>query len=175
MRGETMADWSVTVANQFLNLAEKQNKRLTQMQLQKLTYISHGWNLAISGSPLTNDVPEAWDYGPVYRELREALRGYGSGPVDRKIRYKDFLRGEFRDDANEEVKGAFSEFEQSVIQKVFEIYGDFHAFQLSALTHKEGTPWYKTYQNSGRNSPISAQEIKDHFSGLAQQGAAANS
>jgi uncharacterized phage-associated protein len=173
MRGETMSDWSVAVANQFLKLAKQQNKTLTQMQLQKLTYIAHGWNLAISGASLTNDAPEAWDYGPVYRELREALRRYGSESVDRKIRYLDFDRGLFYNKSNEEVEGNFSDSEQKIIGKVFEIYGDFRAFQLSALTHKDGTPWQKTYHNSGRNSEIKAEEIKEHFIGLAKEGTAA--
>jgi uncharacterized phage-associated protein len=63
------------------------------MQLQKLVYIAHGWNLAINGTPLTSDIPAAWDYGPVYRDLFEALRAYGSNPVTQEIRAGDFGPG----------------------------------------------------------------------------------
>ena len=68
-----MTAWSAEIANEFIRRAAAEKRALTQMQLQKLVYIAHGWNLAINGEKLTHDDPQAWDYGPVYRDLWEAL------------------------------------------------------------------------------------------------------
>ena len=81
-----MADWSPVIANEFIRRAASEGKSFTQMQLQKLVYIANGWNLAISGVPLTQDEPQAWDYGPVYPYLWKALRSYGREGVKRPIR-----------------------------------------------------------------------------------------
>ena len=81
-----MAAWSAEIANEFIRRAAAEGRALTQMQLQKLVYIAHGWNLAINGDKLTSDDPQAWDYGPVYRDLWNALRSYGRAPVTREIR-----------------------------------------------------------------------------------------
>ena len=42
---------AVEIANDFLALPNTSG-RVTQMKLQKLTYISHGWNLVINDAPL---------------------------------------------------------------------------------------------------------------------------
>ena len=54
---------SPTVANAFVDVADH---LMTQMKLHKLTYIAHGWHLAIFGEPLVADAAEAWDNGPVF-------------------------------------------------------------------------------------------------------------
>lgn len=72
---------SIAVANAFLMLSKNNGVLLNQMQLQKLVYIAHGWNLAIYNSPLTEDEIIATDYGPIYPKLQKALTRYGADPV----------------------------------------------------------------------------------------------
>jgi len=164
-----MADWSPAIANEFIRLAEAEGKRLTQMQLQKLVYIAHGWNLAINGEPLTRDDPRAWDYGPVYPELRRALRSYGRSPVSREIANSEFVPGAFDDEPGNAAVADLTAAERSVIERVYRDYGKFHAFQLSALTHREGTPWSRIYRSgAGRFDDIPAGMIRDHFVDLAR-------
>jgi uncharacterized phage-associated protein len=163
-----MPDWSPAIANEFIRLAKADNAALTQMQLQKLVYIAHGWNLAINGSALTFDNPEAWDYGPVYKELRGALREYGRAPVKREIKNSDFAIGMFEENLEEEAKANLSEGERQVIYRVYRDYGKYHAFKLSALTHEPGTPWSKVYDDGvGKTQEIPANMIRDHFIELA--------
>ena len=77
------------IANEFLKRAKAEDRTLTNMQLQKLPYIAHGWGLALTGKELVNCVPQAFPYGPVYRSLYGALKRYGSGAVSDFIHDND--------------------------------------------------------------------------------------
>jgi uncharacterized phage-associated protein len=169
-----MADWSPTIANEFIRLAAAESKTFTQMQLQKLVYIANGWNLAINGSPLTLDEPQAWEYGPVYPCLWRALRAYGREGVARPIKNREFDPGIFSEQQDDEPVANLSEDEKAVVGRVFRDYGKFAAFQLSALTHRDGTPWTTVYKNGvGKFTEIPAQMIRDHFVELARTSRAA--
>jgi hypothetical protein len=80
---------SLAIANEFLERAQRERRPLTHMQLQKLVYLAHGWNLAVNGRPLIEDEIEAWDFGPVIRRLYDALSRYGANSVTRLIRWGD--------------------------------------------------------------------------------------
>jgi len=164
-----MAAWSAEIANEFIRRAKAEGRALTQMQLQKLVYIAHAWNLAINGSPLTQDNPQAWDYGPVYRDLRDALRKYGSDAVSKEIAYHDYTRGLFiTENPDDPAIARLSAGETEVVDRVYKDYGKFHAYKLSALTHQDGSPWEKVYANGeGKNLEIKPDLIKEYFIDLA--------
>lgn len=153
------------VANQFLPLARVAGHAVTNMHLQKLVYIAHGWNLAIRNEPLTNDDPEAWDYGPVYPDLYRSLSRYGSNNVNDAIKYVDYMP---YPDVNQEVIADLNQEERDIINAVWHSYGRFHAFQLSALTHVESSPWTIAYAQ-GRNTIIGPNEIRDFFLRVARE------
>ncbi|MDP2009167.1 MAG: DUF4065 domain-containing protein [Phenylobacterium sp.] len=146
---------SRTVANRFLTLAAAQGRTLTQMQLQKLVYIAHGWKLALAGAPLIRDEVQAWQYGPVIPRLYNTVREFRDRPVSGPIPQdpNDYL------DANEDM----------LIQQVYGIYGKFSGPQLSQLTHATGTPWETTYKPNSFGLGISNDKIQDHYRRLAQE------
>ena len=166
----TLPKGKTVIANEFLTRAQRDKKPLTQMQVQKLVYIAHGWNLASNGEPLTHDPIHAWDYGPVYPDLWDSLKVYGKRPVERRIKIRDFGFGILMDNSEEEVQAeGLPEESLAVIDQVYESYSDFKAFQLSALTHQSDTPWHKVFvQDQLRRGPISDQLIKQHFLDLAR-------
>jgi uncharacterized phage-associated protein len=157
----------LAIANEFIRRAQAQGWTLTHMQLQKLVYLAHGWTLAVTGEPLMNENFEAWDYGPVNKSLFKALRRYGADPVRRTILQgddSDFPIAVFGD--QQEATAELTAQEQAVIDQVWDNYGGFPAFQLSALTHEPGTPWTIAYER-GRNTPVANNAIQEYFVRLA--------
>ena len=153
-----MAHSSLAVANRILQTAWSQKKNLTIMQLIKLVYIAHGWSLALLNRPLVADRVEAWQHGPVYPDVYNEFRGSGWQPIRRKA--IDRWSGVAAD-------SDFDADELSIIEKVVDAYGDFHAFELSSRTHQPGTPWSTVFaEGRGKFAPISNRLIKSHFDEL---------
>ena len=160
----------VAIANEFLRMPGALGS-VTQMQLQKLTYIAHGWNLAINGEPLTDVEPEAWTYGPVYPSLYEHTKYYGKSPVTREITSGDTDLYRFFGNGKPEDQPAYSANlsvrEREVIRIVWEKYGSVSGVKLSEMTHQQNSPWFKAYMR-GRGEVLRNSEIKSHYEELAQ-------
>lgn len=150
--------------------------RFTQMQLQKLSYFAHGWNLAVNGMPLVDEQFQAWDYGPVSPKLYDHTKYFGSAPIARAITEGDDDKVTFFL-LNKRLSGAvyradLSPAELAVIDRVHARYGKMSAFQMSELTHQPGTPWHRSYVR-GENRQIPNEMIAAHYRELGTVGGAA--
>jgi uncharacterized phage-associated protein len=123
------------VANAFLDLARRDGKFLTNMQLQKLVYIAHGYSLAKLRQPLFYNNIHAFEWGPVIPNLYKTLQKYRAGEV------KDYIL------TNEPPISEDSQ-EMEIIREVWQDYGELSGFELSALTHRPGTPWSETWRTN---------------------------
>lgn len=148
------------IANEFLR-RRGSSAWPQQMLLQKLSYIAHGWNLAINGEPLIEEAPEAWDNGPVFRSIWNHIRDFGyRGP-----------NCELTDpESGRPIAADLSPTERAVIDHVWKKYGRYSATELSDMTHEPGTPWYKAYFGRSRNAALRNDEIKEHYVALALAG-----
>jgi uncharacterized phage-associated protein len=158
-----MAYSSLAIANEFLRKSGE--GKLTHMQLQKLVYLAHGWNLAINGSPLIEEDIEAWEFGPVIRRLYDALKRHGSKPIPRCIHWGDDTP--FPADDDGEAQATLLGKERALIDKVWTTYGKYPAYQLSALTHVKGSPWAKIYK-AKENRVIDSADIRLYFIDLVR-------
>ncbi|MGL6075100.1 MAG: Panacea domain-containing protein [Fimbriiglobus sp.] len=161
---------SVAVANQFIELASLEGKKLTPMQLIKLVYIAHGWHLAVNDVPLIDEPIEAWQYGPVIPSLFHEFKRYGRKPIT-KLAHS--VSGDWDGD-DFLVESPFvpedDERTTKLIRHVWRKYGSKSGLELSELTHAEGTPWTKTIQpqlNTTDTFPkgmkIEEELIRDHY------------
>jgi uncharacterized phage-associated protein len=134
-----------------------------QLSIQKLTYIAHGWNLVVNGEPLIEEIPEAWDNGPVFRSIWNHIKDYG-------------YRGKHCTLVDPITKEEFFEpltpSETGVIDHVWAKYGGKLSSELSDMTHRLGTPWYNAYFGRHRNAPLSNEDISRHYYELAIAGRA---
>jgi uncharacterized phage-associated protein len=171
---DAMAALSPAIANEFIRIAASEGRQLTQMQLQKLTYVAHGWNLAVNKQPLVTDELQAWDYGPVFPELYNHAKYFGSSTIPRPLRKSDSDRFAFfleKDKSSEEYSSSVNSAEKEVIQLVWKRYGNYSAFKLSDMTHQPGTPWFQAYFGQGKNAPIPNEIVRRHYVELARSAA----
>jgi uncharacterized phage-associated protein len=150
-----MAYDAATVANRFIELAAAQNKKLTPMQLIKLSYIAHGFSLAIQKRPLIDEAVEAWKYGPVIPSLYKRLKKYGSSSVAEPVSVWSFGEAE-----------KLADDDRQLVDLVYGKYGHFTGVQLSHLTHRPGTPWAETYEPNTYSVDIDDAVIRTHYATL---------
>lgn len=142
---------SSNVAEYLLQVLKEKGKPPTStLGIIKLVYLCHGWMLGLYGRPMLNEPVEAWRYGPVVPSVYERykhLRGANIPVSDTQV--------------GEEV---FDEDQKSVIQQVADIYGDFTPWQLSSITHKNGTPWLEVYnEGKGLFDVIPDEKIQAYY------------
>ncbi len=146
---------SLVVAEYLLNKAKKNGTALTPMQLVKLVYLCHGWMLGLHERPLIAESVEAWKYGPVIRTIYNAVKHFRSKPVVGPLIKNSRALQDFDDD------------EKSIMDQVFEIYGEYTGIDLSRLTHTPGSPWWETWDAG--ETIISNDLIESHFRRLSEQ------
>jgi len=144
------------IANYFI---KKSNYSISPMKLQKLIYYAHGWHLAIHDTPLINNELEAWQFGPVIREIYQDVKRYGNQDVSELIQKFDFNDWSF--DTPELDDPEASEF----LDAVYNAYGSFSAIKLSDMTHTPNAPW-DIARKTGLNT-INNEIIKNYFVNLA--------
>ena len=121
------------VANAFLGFAEAASCSVSNMQLQKLVFLAHGYHLAFFERPLVKEHIRAWQWGPVIPQLYKKLQKFGPGDVLEKLSVPDHV------EENTEP--------YELIKSVWNVYKDYSASQLSNLTHQPETPWTQTWEN----------------------------
>ena len=163
------------IANFFLAAAESEGKRLTPLQVIKLVYIAHGWNLALTKHPLINEHPEAWKYGPVVPSLYHEFKRFGNGPIEGRA--TDLVPKKIGDWAFDirEVLPPDPEKDKATcvfLERVWDVYKRYSGSQLSSLTHQLNTPWRKTWDEVGqytKGKDIPEGLIREHYEELARQ------
>ncbi len=141
---------TLVVAHEILQQNKAKGRTTTPLQLIKLAYLAHGWNLAFYSAPLFLEDIKAWRYGPVIPSLYNKVKHFRDRPIDTDLC------------ADKAEVFKIPEDQQQVINEVMRVYGEFSGTQLSALTHQEGTPWTQTEHGQ----IISNTLIKNHFDGL---------
>lgn len=117
-------------------------------KLQKLLYCVYGVMLAWKGVRVCDEFPRAWTYGPVFPKVfrwiynRKNILSYSTA---------------VRDSGDEALK--------TTVRRVLEVFGGMSASDLSAWTHKEGSPWWQVVRKgeAGWNSFMPDDYIRDYF------------
>ncbi|MCF3637122.1 DUF4065 domain-containing protein [Komagataeibacter intermedius] len=149
------------IANEFLKRARRDECGLTNMQLQKLPYIAHGWGLVALDAPLIEQQPQTWPYGPVYPDLYQDLKRYGAGSVTALIRENN--SSPFKEERGDVISGCLTRAESKLLDTVWKKYGSLSGSALSRITHLPDTPWSQVMKTDGPFSTINNEVIKKHY------------
>lgn len=138
-------------ARYLLDKHDKKGQRFDDMQVQKLTYICHGFFLA-GDIDLITETPRAWLYGPIYPTMAHWF-AVNPAVIDSPPKCKPTIIDEI------EKKGGIG-----VIDSVLEKFADWTGAKLSAWTHEPGSPWAHAMLKTGKlDSPLDLNRIKDYF------------
>jgi len=152
------------VANYFLERAGLAKGAIRHMKLQKLLYYAHGYHLAIVDEPLLNEPIQAWEFGPVVPSIYHEFKFFGNDPIT-----------EFATEGHED-KDRFNQGKPivppptdsdavAIMDRVWEVYGSLQDFQLSEMTHEDGSPWHSTKKEKGvaKGTNIDDELIREYF------------
>ena len=135
----------------------------THMQVLKLAFMSHGYTLAIREKPLFVEEIQAWKYGPVIPALYEALRVHGGAPIPHLYYCKTSVLSDELGKRMDDLRGHFDPENLEIVNKTVEVYRDYKAFELSYITHKDGSPWKSAMERGGEFSTIENDDMKAYY------------
>lgn len=125
------------VANTFLYHAFQENISVTPMKLQKLIYFFFREYAKSTDEKLFSEQFETWQYGPVLPSIYYEFQSFGAKKIDKFAR--DAMGNvKILSLNNIDLKQSFD--------KIWRKYKYFPGTELSNITHREGTAWYKAHQ-----------------------------
>lgn len=133
------------LANHILDMADAMGRPITNVHVNKLVYFCHEEYLLTTGARLTNAKVEAWEYGPVFRELYSEFKQYGAGPISGRARRFDF-GSKMLVDAVPRIQPIDAEVIDPLIAKLLILTGP----QLIDLSHVPGGPWDLAFNHANR-------------------------
>ena len=135
------------LANRVLEIADHEGHSVTNMALNKIVFFVHSDFLIEKDEPLVRAKIEAWQHGPVFREIYHEFKRWSDQPIKGRATKIDPETG-----AKLEARGfdgADGEYVDSLIRR----YVHFGAAYLRALSHRPGSPWAAVWDHEGRSNP----------------------
>lgn len=133
------------IANWCLEKAEANGFHPTSMWINKIVYFIYETALQNFRIVLTPAKIEAWDHGPVFRELYAQFQ---SDAPFQKLK-KMNLRTRQREDAVEN----FKDLDLKIFNDAWRRYGHLSAADLRRISHQRGSPWDIAWQSGGKSNP----------------------
>lgn len=123
---------------------------ITHLKLQKLLYNAQGVCLATIGIKLFSDDLEAWEHGPVVRNVYDTYCVFGRNSIIIPVTPEN----------NEIIRRIESDTEiKNILDLVYDNFSIYTAWQLREMSHVKGGPWDKTE----KNKTIDTKLIKEYF------------
>jgi uncharacterized phage-associated protein len=148
------------IANFVLDTADAAGVGVSNLSINKVVYFLHAYFLVRLERPLVTAKIEAWNYGPVFRELYREFKAFGDRPILSRASRIDPETGE-----REVCTYSFSIDERELLEKLAQKYVRFSAGNLVSMTHEAGGPWDQVWnhEKSANASMNISDEIIKHW------------
>lgn len=133
------------IANWCIRRAKSEGRKITNLWLNKMVFFIYEEALKTSHVLLTSAKAEAWDHGPVFREI---YFGFKAEDVDGFLKTFDPVRK--RKIIAEE---RFEHGDVALFESVWLRLAKMSGAQLRNLSHKEGQAWYRVWNYTGQTNP----------------------
>lgn len=131
------------IANWCLSKLKSEDRSETQMWINKIVYFIHELSLTKYRTLLTPARVEAWDHGPVFREI------YFGHPKGYEIDF--FTKFNPKERKRELASEDFQTYDLEIFEDAWAKYGHMSASRLRSLSHAPDTPWSLVWNsNDGR-------------------------
>ena len=147
------------VANFVLQRSFDQKITVTNLSLNKILYFLHAAFLQELDRPLIGAKIEAWNHGPVYREIYHQFKRFGSNRIVELARKLDPNTGRY-----EIVRTGFNESERRFLDARCDELLRISAGKLVDMAHISDGPWHRARYNDGSVNPgveITNEMIRD--------------
>lgn len=139
-----VADFFIATANEG---NPEEDDGMTNMKLNKLMFFAQAASMQRFGKPLFDTPIEAWDYGPVVRDVYRTFKGYQRDAISKVARPFDWK--------------SIDPDTLNLLCDVYRTYArDYSAIGLMRMTHRPGTPWAESYEK-GRSNVIPNRLIRE--------------
>ena len=135
------------VADYMLQRADEDSMRVTHLKLQKLCYYAQGYSLALLSRPMFEEPIEAWEHGPVVRELYDTYKRFGKTAIPAPI-----------------IPPEIEPWRVKILEEVHRRFGWMTAWDLRNRTHDE-LPWREAWLEPQNNAALKPESMRQFFRG----------
>lgn len=136
------------IANWILDFADTRNVSLTNMALNKLIFFAYEHALISHGRKLTKAKIEAWDHGPVFREVYRSFKEFGKSPITNRAAMYDA-----KSDQISVVIPTIANEDAVIIEEAIEPLVSLPASVLRELSHDAHGSWSAVWHHKARSNP----------------------
>lgn len=150
------------IANFVLDLAVERRRPVTNLSINKIVFFLHTAHLINTRNPLVTAKIEAWQFGPVFRELYHCFKQYEERPIERKATKIDPATGK-----SVVCEASIDESTRKFLEEEVSKLLMFSPSDLVSWSHERGGPWDKVWNHeslSKASMRISDADILQWFS-----------
>ncbi len=136
------------LANWILDEADKFGFPITNMALNKLCYFLYEAFLISREVPLSQAKIEAWEHGPVFREIYQSFKQHGDQPISTRALAFDRTLGSMT-----KAEIAIDPNDESFLREQLLPLLPLSASRLRSLSHVENGPWWRVWWYDGDVNP----------------------